>query len=63
MGDPKRLLPMTSMQSRKVLAGKVAPFLFHFDPGVSKVRLDGATGTKLFSFESVYNAINEAVEV
>ena len=53
---------MTSLQSRKVLAGKVAPLSFHFDPASQKVRLDGAIGTKLFSFEAVYNAIIEAVE-
>ena len=55
------LLHMTNPYSRKVLAGRVPPLSFHFDPASQNVRVDGITGTKMFSFESLYNAVIEAV--
>jgi hypothetical protein len=55
------LLHMTNPYSRKVLAGKTPPLSFHFDPTAQKVRVDGGSGTKMFSFEALYNAVIEAV--
>jgi hypothetical protein len=55
------LLHMTNPQSRNVLVGKTAPLSFHFDPASQNVRVDGATGTKMFSFEALYNAVIEAI--
>ncbi len=55
------LLHMTNPHSRKVLAGKVPPLSFHFDPSAQKLRVDGGSGTKMFSFEALYNVVIEAV--
>jgi hypothetical protein len=55
------LLDMTNPQSRKVLAGQVPPLSFQFDRASQQVRVDGGTGTKMFSFEALYNAVIEAI--
>lgn len=55
------LLHMTNPHSRKVLAGKVPPLSFHFDPSSQKLRVDADTGTKMFSFEGLYNVVIDAV--
>jgi hypothetical protein len=56
------LLHMTNPLSRKVLSGKVPPLSFYIDSGSKSVRIDGDTGTKMFSLETLYDAIIEAVD-
>jgi len=57
------LLHMTNPLSRRVLSGSVPPLSFHLDPASRLVRTDRETGTKMFSFEALYDAIIKAVEV
>jgi hypothetical protein len=52
---------MTSPLSRKVLSGKVYPLAFYIDPASKSARIDRDSGTKMFSFEALYEEIIEAV--
>ena len=56
------ILHMTNPLSRKVLSGKVLPLIFYNDPSNKNVRIDPDSGTKMFSFEALYEAIIDAVE-
>jgi len=56
------ILHMTNPLSRKVLSGKVLPLCFYIDPTSKSVRIDRDSGTKMFSFEALYEAIIEAVD-
>jgi hypothetical protein len=56
------ILHMTNPLSRKVLSGKVLPLVFYIDPTSKSVRIDPDSGTKMFSFEALYEAIIEAVD-
>ena len=56
------ILHMTNPLSRKVLSGKVLLLCFYIDPTSKSVRIDRDSGTKMFSFEALYEAIIEAVD-
>lgn len=56
------ILHMTNPLSRKVLSGKVLPLAFYIAPTSKSVRTDRDSGTKMFSFEALYEAIIEAVD-
>jgi hypothetical protein len=56
------VLHMTNPLSRKVLSGKVLALTFYTDPTFKSVRIDPDSGTKMFSFEALYEAIVEAVD-
>lgn len=56
------ILHMTNPLSRKVLSGNVIPLGFYIDPTSKSIRIDPDSGTKMFSFESLYEAIIEAVD-
>jgi hypothetical protein len=53
---------MTNPLSRKVISGNVLPLVFYIDPATKSVRVDPDSGTKMFSFEALHEAIIEAVE-
>jgi hypothetical protein len=57
------ILHMTNPLSRKVLSGSVLPLVFYIDPATKNVRIDQDSGMKMFSFEALYEAIIEAVDV
>jgi hypothetical protein len=56
------ILHMTNPLSRKVLSGNVLPLVFYIDPATKSVRVDPDSGTKMFSFEALHEAIIEAVD-
>ncbi len=56
------ILHMTNSLSRSVLSGKLLPLHFFIDPTAKSVRIDQDSGTKMFSFEALYEAIIEAVD-
>jgi hypothetical protein len=55
------ILHMTNPFSRKVLSAKVLPLCFYIAPTSRGVRISRDSGTKMFSFEALYEAIIEAV--
>ncbi len=55
------ILHMTNPLSRRVRSGKVLPLHFHMDPSSKSVRIDRDSGTKMFSFEALYEAIIDGV--
>jgi hypothetical protein len=55
------ILHMTNPFSRKVLSAKVLPLCFYIAPTSRGVRISQDGGTKMFSFEALYEAIIEAV--
>ncbi len=57
------ILHTTSPLSRKVISGKVPPIGCHVDHESKSVRIDRNSGTKMFSFESLYDSLVEAIEM
>ena len=55
------ILHMTNPVSRKVLSGNVLPLHFYIDSTSKSVRIDRDSGTKMFSFAALHEAITEAV--
>ncbi len=57
------LLHMTNPISRKVLSGKVTRLYFYTGTGSRTVLIDSESGTKMFSFEALYDSLILALEI
>ena len=57
------ILHMTNPLSRKVVSGDVVPLGFYVGTTSKTVRIDLDSGTKMFSFEALYDAIIQGVGV
>ena len=56
------MLHMTNPLSRKVQAGSVTRLYFYVSTDAKDVSIDRETGTKMFSFNALYDALLEALE-